>query len=139
MEKPTTLALWKNFTQDELQEKGQELSGAVIEFGQIEAAKKAKVDEFKIHLDGIEGRIHRLSKEIRAKCVETSTPCIVRFHVPRTAFKQVVRLDTGELVREEQMTPQECQENLFEAKDIGELEKMYGPKDPPEDQPGTAS
>lgn len=124
MEKSTTLVLWKNYSMEELQEKGQELSSSVLEFADVEAQKKTKVDEFKTILDGIEGRIHRFSKEIRAKGREVPTPCTVKFHTPRTAFKQIVRLDTGELVREEQMSPQECQENLFETKELDELNKM---------------
>jgi uncharacterized coiled-coil DUF342 family protein len=122
--------LWMNFTTDELQEKGQELSNSVLEFSDVEAEKKTKMDEFKQFLDGIEGRIHRLSREIRAKGREVPTACVVRFHVPRTAFKQIVRLDTGELVREEQMSPQECQENLFESKEVDELKKLYDESEP---------
>lgn len=125
MEKPITLTLWKDFTMEELQEKGQDLSTAVIEFSDIEVQKKNKSEEFKTKLDGIEGRIYRLSTEIRAKGRDIDTPCVVRYHVPRTAFKQIVRKDTGELVREEQMTPHECQENLFESKQLDELDRMY--------------
>lgn len=133
MEKPINLILWKTFTAAELQAKGQELSDAVIESGDVEFKKKAAVEQFRRQLEGIEGTIQNLSGEIRAKGTDISTPCIVRFHVPRTAFKQIVRVDTGELVREEQMTPQECQENLFEAKEIDDLNRMMEDKKEPEE------
>lgn len=121
MEKPTTERLWTSFTPQQLQEKGQELANACIELGDVAYAKKKSSDEFKLEMDGIEGKIGRLSDDIRAKGEETDIACIVRFHLPRTAFKQTVRLDTGELVREEQMSPTECQEHLFEGKEIDEL------------------
>lgn len=79
MEKPINLILWKTFTAAELQAKGQELSDAVIESGDVEFKKKAAVEQFRRQLEGIEGTIQNLSGEIRAKGTDISTPCIVRF------------------------------------------------------------
>lgn len=130
-EKLTTLVLWKNFSPGEIQDMGQQLSEAVLERDDVKAAKKAAADVYNTQLDGIDGRINSLSKEIRAKGREASTPCVVRFHTPRTAFKQIVRTDTGELVREEQMSPSECQENMFEAREVEELNRLFEQENPP--------
>ncbi len=43
------------------------------------------------------------------------TPCTVFFHTPAEATKRIVRMDTGEVVREEAMTAAECQLNMFAA------------------------
>lgn len=134
MEKPITISLWTAYTQEELREKGSELSSAVIDLSSIEVKKKAASDDFKIQIEAVEGQMYRLSREIREKGCNSPTPCIVRFHFPRIAFKQIIRVDTGELVREEQMTPYECQENLFETKELDELRRMMDKPEPPAEQ-----
>jgi hypothetical protein len=113
MEKPITLTLWHDFTELELLAKGQELSARVHEFASTETDKKASADAFKTKLEVLDYEIQQLSREIRSKGAQVPTPCVVRFHEPKTGWKQTVRLDSGEIVREEAMTAEESQENLF--------------------------
>ena len=39
--------------------------------------------------------------------------CEVRFHCPMVGMKQTVRVDTNEVIEQEEMSPAERQENLF--------------------------
>jgi hypothetical protein len=39
--------------------------------------------------------------------------CVVEFHKPKQGVKTIIRLDTGEVVREQQMSGGELQEKLF--------------------------
>ena len=41
--------------------------------------------------------------------------CVVQFHTPCEGIKRVVRMDTGEVVREEGMTNAEKQLNLWDS------------------------
>lgn len=138
MEKRIVVPLWKELTEKELQERGKDLSDAVIAHADLSFKKRESQAAFRKQLDEMDGIIARISGEIRAKGYEGPTQCIVRFHLPRIAFKQVVRVDTGELVREEQMTAAECQANLFEAKEMDALNRIYEQPDerqePPTDQ-----
>lgn len=40
--------------------------------------------------------------------------CEIRFHDPNTGKKTTIRLDTGEILKTEDMTDEEMQEKLFE-------------------------
>jgi hypothetical protein len=107
------LELWRGFTPEELQEKGEELALAEMQSDEIEKARRDLAADFAKQLKDLRGRISQLSKQIQTKGAERPTWCVVKFHEPRQAVKQIFRTDTGELVREEQMSEQECQQKLF--------------------------
>ncbi len=100
----------------ELLMRGQMLSQAYLDFERVQGEKKAAMKEFADELEGIRSRINKLCGIIRNKMEPRMVNCAVQFHAPVQATKRIVRLDTGEIVRDEPMTPQECQTYLFEEK-----------------------
>jgi hypothetical protein len=107
------LELMCDLTHEEIQYRAQELGAAIVEQDEVESRRKDVVKEFAEQLKDIHGRMRRLSQVIRTKSERRIVKCAVTFHTPNTGFKQVVRLDTGELCREERMTTDECQQHMF--------------------------
>jgi hypothetical protein len=97
------------FTGSEMRQLGSDLAHAVREAIKIEADKSVAMANF-----------NSLKKEQEAKCAELSLKyengyemrdmeCLVYFSQPRPGYKEIVRTDNGESVREEPMTAEEMQ------------------------------
>jgi hypothetical protein len=132
--KKITLTLFCGFTHDEIEERGQEISTAVLEYSKLSDDKSATVKQYNETLTRIESRIADLAKSIRHKGVEKPTEVLVQFHRPVPGLKTMVRLDTGEIIRQEDMTTDEKQENLFD--EVDALTDLYveGEKDEGKEQ-----
>jgi hypothetical protein len=100
----------------ELLMRGQMLSQAYLDFEQVQLQKKAAMKEFADELEGIRSRINKLCGIIRSKAEPRMVNCAVQFHKPVQGTKRIVRLDTGEIVRDEPMSAQECQVHMFDEK-----------------------
>jgi hypothetical protein len=124
MPKSITEELFCEFSQDEMDAKGQELSSTMLEYDNVESQKKDATKEFTDSLKELRGRMRSISKNIRRKGEARAVSCHVLFHVPAVGTKRIVRIDTGELVRDEPMSNDEMQENLFG--EINDLERLYG-------------
>jgi hypothetical protein len=153
--KRLTLRLYSEFSQQELDDKRDRISGAMLEYDDVEAEKKESNKEFSEAMKGLRGEMRSLAKAIKRRGEDRDIDCLAKFHDPQIGFKTIVRLDTGEIVKTEPMTDDERQDNLFE--EVDELERMYrtevnepgadsphehrdpeasGPFPPPSDQPG---
>lgn len=111
--KVVELQLACELSEYEIQLRAQELGTAVIERDDIDDQRRTAMKIWKDRLEAVEHRIRRLSKVVREKQEYRMVACAVRFHTPEIGVKQLVRTDTGEIVREEPMTDQERQNNLF--------------------------
>lgn len=114
--KEITVELLFELTDDELRARGAELSAASIEFDRVEEQKKSAMKEFKEELEQLRQRRRLLSFNIRRKAEVRLVECIVEFHSPVSGTKRITRIDTGEFVRDEPMSAEEHQNNLFEEK-----------------------
>lgn len=101
-------------SQEEVQFRAQELGVAVTQHDVIADEKAKAMKLFKERLETVSHRMRRLSKIVQAKLEYRMVACAVEFHVPEVGTKRIVRTDTGEVVKEEAMTPEERQNNLFE-------------------------
>ncbi len=128
--KRITETLTCELSEQELNEKGQLMSAAMLEYDTVEDQKKEATKVFSEQLKEVRGRMRQLSRVIRDKSEERSVECIVRFHNPEPGMKRIIREDTGEIVRDEQMTMAERQNNLFD--DISELNRLYKSDEPEE-------
>jgi hypothetical protein len=104
-----------DLTEEEVQYRAQQLGAAVVEQDEVTTHKRDANKGFNEELEEIAQRMRLLSRAIRNKSERRLVRCAVTFHTPTQGAKRVVRLDTGELVREEPMTLDECQQHLFEA------------------------
>jgi hypothetical protein len=104
---------WREFTKEELQDKGEELALAEMQSDAIERERRESQSEFAKQLNDLRGRISQLSKQIQSKGGQRPTWCVVKFHEPAQGKKQIFRVDTGELVDVQEMTDAERQQKLF--------------------------
>ena len=122
--KELTMDLACELSIDELQERAQKMSSAMIEYDELEDRKKSTAKNLADEMASLRDQMRLHSVAIRRKSEIRPTVCYVRFHVPEMGMKRIVRKDTGEVVRDEVMTYEERQANLFD--DLREIEGMYG-------------
>lgn len=108
-----TRRLWYQFTEPEERAVGQELSGAIDRARDARERKRDLVKAMNEEITGIEEEITSLAVKLKAHGESRETECVVKFHTPNVAEKTIVRVDSGEIVAKEPMTPEECQEHLF--------------------------
>ncbi|GAC1640120.1 MAG: hypothetical protein NVS9B14_21520 [Candidatus Acidiferrum sp.] len=114
-EKKITRRLWYQFTEAEERAVGQELSGAIDRARDARERKRDVVKAMNEEIAGIEEEITAMAVKLKAHGENRETECKVVFHRPVVGTKQIFREDNGDLVAKEPMTPEECQEHLFEA------------------------
>ena len=103
------------FTEAEERERGLTLA-ALLEVKNEVLCRKADANKgFREEIEAIDEQIERAGKTIREHGEERATECLVRFHSPSTGRKEIFKAPDGEKVGEEAMTPEECQEHLFES------------------------
>src|SRR5580704_3954710 len=83
---------------------GEGLARLLEEMGEVEDEQKASAAKFKAQLEGIEGAVTKTRKILSAGYEYRWIDCKVLYHKPATRQKTLVRLDTGEVVREEDMS-----------------------------------
>lgn len=101
-------------TESEVLARGMYLADTCATMREHERAKKESAKQFADLIAGTEDRQRELSDAIANRYEYRLVTCAVTFHTPAEGMKQIVRLDTGELVEECRMTAEECQTRLFE-------------------------
>lgn len=102
------------FTEDEIKEKGAALARSVQQQQLAQEEQKAAAAQFKERIERYNSEIGRYSREVSNGYEMRNIKCRVTFHTPTEGTKRIVRLDTGELVREMAMDGRELQDELFE-------------------------
>jgi hypothetical protein len=125
-EKKISRVLWHEFTDDELKQKALDLSATLATYDEVEEAKADAASQYGQKLKDLRGTIRKVSTAISKRGEERPLECLVVFHQPTVAAKEIFRCDTGEKIAEEAMTPAECQEHLFDAKPDFALEPETG-------------
>ena len=105
----------------ELLQRGQELAEAQREAARVEDEKRDVMKNFKERLEEIYGRMRETGEAIREKSEFRLVACEVQFNTPSVGSKRTIRLDTGELLRDESMTPDEQQLHLYASPDTPEV------------------
>jgi hypothetical protein len=100
------------FTELELKEKATQLARECREMEEVENEKKQINSDLKSKLDGHQAKISNLSNNINNGYEYRYIDCEVVLNKPIDGEKQIIRKDTGELVKQEAMTPSELQEEL---------------------------
>jgi hypothetical protein len=114
-EKKITRVLWHEFTGEEERAVGQALVQTIAKHQEVRDRKQAAMKGFNEEIADLESETAGLAMKLRAHGEQQPVECIVHFHKPTVAAKEVFRADTGEKIAEEAMTPDECQEHLFAA------------------------
>jgi len=100
---------------DDLQvlRKGEEIATKMVKYDAVEEEKKVLTKMLGDQMKDIRAEVSLLAKQISNRTETRSVKCTVELNVPVIGTKRITRLDTGELVKEEAMTPEERQTNLF--------------------------
>jgi hypothetical protein len=101
------------FSEEETKAIAKELALAVTRKTRAEEEQKSAQAQFKQRIEAEIATIGKLSNNINMGWDMREIDCTVQFHKPNEGFKTIVRLDTGEVVREAKMAGGELQENLF--------------------------
>jgi hypothetical protein len=118
MPKTVELKLHCDLSEDELRARGQKLAEALREIRRVEDAKRDAMKDFKEQLEELHGETRETADAIRNKSEFRLVSCQVFFHAPVVGSKRTIRMDTGELVREEAMTLDEQQMNLYASEEL---------------------
>lgn len=94
---------------EELQSRGRMLSETIWHIDETEEARTNAMKEFKETLVGLHETQRKLAKVIVNRVEMRMVRVQECFHSPREGIKQLVRMDTGEVVRELEMTVAEKQ------------------------------
>lgn len=96
-------------TETERREYGIALATKLGDMEEIEAEKKKNADHFKDRIAGLQASCDELSRKVRDGKEWREVVCEVTLGAPDKAHKQVVRMDTCEVVKTERMTEAELQ------------------------------
>jgi hypothetical protein len=107
MELPCTLS------EEELSSRSSMLAETVTAKDDTNLARTSSMKGFKDRLTWLDERQRELATMLRSGIERRMVGCIVEFHAPVEASKRIIRVDTGEFVREEPMSAVECQAHLF--------------------------
>ena len=95
-------------TNDEVRVRGEELAGLVAEINKAEESKKLAASKAKTEIDGLAEKAAGIAEEIRSRRVYRDVE--VREDLDAKArVVSVIRLDTGEVVRERVATSSDLQ------------------------------
>ena len=125
-------------TEHELSSRSMMLVETITAVDETNAARSGAMKEYKDRLTALEERQRELARAIRTGIEDRMVACIAEYHTPVEATKRVIRLDTGEVVREEAMSAAECQLHMFDSKvEFEKYMKSQTPEplfvDPPDD------
>ena len=101
-----------DFTPEELREFSKDLARKTAELSQAEEDKKAAVSQFADVIAATRAATSRLARNINSGYEMRSVECEVLLDTPVRATARLVRLDTGETVKERAMTGNEMQATL---------------------------
>ncbi|MBX7157201.1 MAG: hypothetical protein K1X66_02275 [Verrucomicrobiae bacterium] len=90
----------------------EEISSCRNELQKMKFIKKELLKKYSKQIKQLEKRSTELSDLIICKVEDREIECAVKFHEPFLQKKSIYRNDTGELVGIEEMTLEECQEEM---------------------------
>ena len=100
------------FSEQELKDISKKLAYENKNYDELEDAKKSVTSDFSSKLNSSRANISKLSNNINNGYEYRDIECEIRLNEPADGQKTIVRKDTGEIVRVEDMTEREMQEEL---------------------------
>ena len=117
-ERHTVESVRYQFDHAELFDLGQLLARQAAQVYDIERQKKDVLKSLSAALEHAQNLVAGTVLKINAGYEMRDVECLITLNRPRAGVKEIVRIDTGEIVREEAMTPEELQQALpFEAEE----------------------
>ncbi len=141
MGKRIELELPCTLSEEEMQSRSMMLVETVAHKDETARAKRDAAKEYGDQLVALDEKQRQLAGVLKTGIERRMVGCQVLFHTPAEATKRIVRMDTGEVVKEEAMTPAECQMHMFAAYSAfeefmkEEAEQKDGDEPPPAPEP----
>lgn len=110
--KKISLSLRCNLTDQEKIAAGKELAETTNRLTELENDKSRVVSDFKAKITAEEAQVAMISNKVRSGYEFRDVECVVTYDTPKPGQKEIVRLDTKEVVRVEQMSEAEKQRDL---------------------------
>jgi hypothetical protein len=101
-----------DFSHEELRLLGEQMAREAQMVYDLRDQKKVTAAQATLAIDEAEGRVSALARKINARHEMRDAECTAIMNSPRSGTKSIVRVDTGEVVREEPMTMEELQEKF---------------------------
>jgi hypothetical protein len=111
-DKKIEMQLRHTFTATETIEIARKMAEASRELNQAEEEKKAVTSQLKAKVDGIAARVTEHAGKINSGFEYRNTAVLVKYNTPKTGQKQLTRLDTNEVIGNEEMSMAEMQTEL---------------------------
>lgn len=99
------------FTEDEMKEFMDKLASSVMEKQTLVDEKKSVVSDYTARINEKDATINRVASNIRNGYEHREVKCQITYDFDRR-IKTFAREDTGEVVQEEVITPDECQQEI---------------------------
>jgi hypothetical protein len=110
--KHTTESVRYEFTRSELYELGQKLARQTAQVFDLERQKKDVMKSLGAAIEHANLAVKVTTEKINGGYEMRDMDCLIVLNTPRSGVKSITRADTGEIVREENMTPEEMQRAL---------------------------
>ena len=101
-----------DFSEQELKDKAKQLAHEFRQKEEAELESKEGMSLFKSRIDAHKANVSRLSNHINNGYEYRNIECDVLYNTPLDGQKTIVRKDTREIIRMEEMQPEEFQESL---------------------------
>lgn len=100
-------------TEEDLKQRGKQLASSHTSLEVLAQRKKEFNDQIKSQSAGIAAQVALLSQEIQTGIEHKDVVCYWIFDDPQPGDKTLIREDTGEIVRIEEMTEDDLQAEMF--------------------------
>ena len=100
------------FSNDERLDMSSEIARVAQKLDELKGEKKQVAKDYDAQIAGQEASMMILSRKISNGYEMRETECATWLNQPRIGMKTIIRLDSGEVVREVKMEPEEMQETL---------------------------
>jgi hypothetical protein len=101
-----------NFSADELRVLGERLARESQMVSDLRQKKKELAASMAVSINESDSYIAELARKINEGHEYRDAECTALLNTPRVGVKSIVRVDTGEVIREDRMTVEELQEKL---------------------------
>ena len=105
-----------NLSDAEIRERGDEIAGLVVTLTERETEEAARRKEVKDELEDTRKRVTKLGREISTRTTRREIECVTEWHL-EDKMAVVIRVDTGEIIHREPLTPAQLQAELFEGEE----------------------
>ena len=109
-----TTSIERPLTEPEVADLGKQQARLLQDIGELIMQKKVAVDEFKAAIGEKQKQVEQISRRINLGLERQEIECDVLLNTPDKGWKSFVAVQTGQIVKVEDMTGADFQSHLFD-------------------------